>query len=869
MSGRHNLRPLVPNSMSRDEDIFAEVLELPAADRGEFLRRIAQEDQTRSARLEALLRGHERALNFSNFLRAPLAAVGSTLTAAAPPSRIGRYQLLEKIGEGGCGVVYLAEQQEPVRRRVALKLIKLGMDTDAVVARFEAERQALAVMDHPNIAKVFDAGASESGRPYFVMELVRGVAITKYCDQNRLGLRERIALFIPVCAALHHAHQKGIVHRDLKPSNILVAETDGAPVPKVIDFGVAKATQGRLTEHTLYTTVEQFIGTPVYMSPEQADSSGLDLDARSDIYTLGVVLFELLAGQTPFDAQSLATTSVEAVRRQIREIDPPKPSTRLRTLSEGVRATLAKSRAVASAELPLLLRGDLDCIVMRCLEKDRTRRYATAQELAADLQRYLAHQPVLARPRSSAYVLRKFVRRHRSALGPAALLLAALGAGVWTWLRDEPRPPIATAVSVPSSPAIQARELTQRAFALCRKLGFLRGDLAVAEDLARQATELDPTSARAWGVRAWVEAAFCNRNWDRGSQRLQAAQSLAEHALSLDPNEPEALNAEAQVLIVQGDNAAAEGVARRAATAAPDDYISPILISAALHQLGRYDEQLKVLQDSERRDPDNVLIHYALATYYETSPPVATKMGFDSRPNIETAIEQRRIIVRLHPFASNWVMLAEDGLTIGDLGQMQAALDQLGKMPLEDQSEDRAVYWAALGALCERKPELALAAAQLTARTYFDDALIASPKAWLTAWAQREAGHPDQARAEWETAASVLRRRLRDDPDNQERYTFQLATTLAWLGRTEEAAQWIEKIQGAAKEDLTPSRAAYFAEYYAALGDARETAFYVRKGALCAGCMRFSPEWDKVRDTPEIQTELRRIGGFDGWAASK
>jgi len=522
---------------------------------------------------------------------------------------------------------------------------------------------------------------------------------------------------------------------------------------------------------------------------------------------------------------------------------------------------------VPPAELPLLLRGDLDCIVMRCLEKDRTRRYATAQELAADLQRYLAHQPVLARPRNSAYVLRKFVRRHRSALGPAALLLAALGAGVWTWLRDEPRPPIAAAVS--PSPAIQARQLTQRAFALCTKIGFLHGDLAVAEDLARQATELDPTSARAWGVRAWVEAAFSNRNWDRGPERMQAAQSLAEHALSLDPNEPEALNAEAQVLIVQGDYAAAEGVARRAAAAAPDDYISRILVSGALHRLGRYDEQLKFLQESEQRDPDNVLIHYALATYYETAPPGTAKMGFDSRLNIEAAIDQRRAIVRLHPFAGNWVLLAEDELRKGDLGQMQAALDQLGKMPLEDQSEERAVYWAALGALCERKPGPALAAAQLTASTYFDDALVASPKAWLTAWAQREAGHPDQARVEWEAAESVLRRRLRDDPDNRERYSFQLATTLAWLGRTEEATQWIEKIQGAAKEELTPDRADYFAEYYAALGDARETAFYVRKGALCAGCMRFSPEWDKVRDTPEFQAELRRIGGFDGWPASK
>ena len=836
--------------MSQDEEIFAEALQLPAAERGEFLRRICPSDESCRVRVDALLSGHERA---ANFLRVPLAAGGSTLTAAAPLGRIGRYQLLEKIGEGGCGVVYLAEQQQPVRRRVALKLIKLGMDTNAVVARFEAERQALAMMDHPNIAKVFDAGASESGRPYFVMELVRGVPITKYCDQNHLTPRERIALFLPVCAALQHAHQRGIVHRDLKPSNILVTETDGAPVPKVIDFGVAKATQGRLTEHTLYTTVEQFIGTPVYMSPEQADSSGLDVDARSDIYTLGIVLFELLAGHPPFDAQSFAAAGVDAIRRQIREVDPPRPSIRVRSLSDADRATVAKSRAVAPAELPVLLRGELDWIIMRCLEKDRARRYATAQELAADLQRYLAHQPVIARPRSVAYVVRKFIRRHRSALGPASLLLAALAIGVWAWVRTEHRPPLEVPMSA-ASPAVRARELAQRAFAVSAKVDFMREDLVVAEDLARQATELDPTSARAWGVRAWVEAAFINRNWDLRPERLQTAQSLAEHALSLDPNEPEALNAQAQVLLTQRGLVAAERVARHAVAAAPDNFRSRLILAVTLGNLGRNDEVIKVLQDAQRRDPDNVLIHYDLAGFYE-SP----RLGGHGPLNLAAAIDQHRAIMRLHPFGSSLVRLSRDEFLKGDLKEMRVALDQLSQMPIAAQTEDRAVYWAAFGALLERKPELALAATRLTAHNYFDHASIVSPKAWLTALAQSEAGHPNLAQTEWETAESVLRQRLRDDPTNKELYSSQLAITLAWLGRTEEAAQWIVLQQRVAKDELTLARAYRLAEYYGAIGAARETVFYAQKGHWSAGDLQFNPWWDKVRDTPEFQAEMKRV----------
>ena len=339
--------------------------------------------------------------------------------------KIGPYKILESLGEGGCGAVYVAEQTEPVRRRVALKVIRLGMDTKQVVARFGAERQALAMMDHPNIAKIFDAGTTETGRPYFVMELVRGIRITDYCDQASLSTKERLDLFIQVCQAILHAHQKGIIHRDIKPSNILVTLHDGVPVPKVIDFGIAKATEGRLTDGTVYTRLHQFIGTPAYMSPEQAEMSGLDIDTRSDIYSLGILLYELLTGCPPFDMKELLKRGFDAAVRTIREVEPPRPSTRLNTLQAGELATAAKLRAADGPKLIRLLRGDLDWIVMKCLEKDRTRRYDTANGLAADLKRFLENEPVMARPPSAAYRFQKLIRRkRRAALGIVAVAVA-------------------------------------------------------------------------------------------------------------------------------------------------------------------------------------------------------------------------------------------------------------------------------------------------------------------------------------------------------------------------------------------------------------------------------------------------------------
>jgi eukaryotic-like serine/threonine-protein kinase len=350
-----------------------------------------------------------------------------------PGSMIGPYKLKEQIGEGGFGLVFVAEQQEPVKRKVALKVIKPGMDTREVMARFMAERQALALMDHPNIARVLDAGATDSGRPYFVMELVRGIPITDYCDQNQLSPRDRMELFVTVCQAVQHAHQKGIIHRDIKPSNVLVTSHDGKPVAKVIDFGVAKAINQQLTDRSIYTNFAQMIGTPLYMSPEQAEMSGLDVDTRSDIYSLGVLLYELLTGTTPLEKKKIAKAAFDEIRRMIREEEPPKPSTRLST-SESI-ASIAAHRHTEPSKLSKLVRGDLDWITMKALEKDRTRRYETANGLARDVQRHLSDEPVEACPPSATYRLRKFAKKNRAALTTAAALalLLVAGVGVSTW----------------------------------------------------------------------------------------------------------------------------------------------------------------------------------------------------------------------------------------------------------------------------------------------------------------------------------------------------------------------------------------------------------------------------------------------------
>ncbi|MGA2259293.1 MAG: serine/threonine-protein kinase, partial [Thermoguttaceae bacterium] len=430
----------------RTESVFTAALaQATAAQRAAYLDQACAGDPSLRGHVEALLRAHERA---GHLLDRPVPG-GPEQTGVYNPGEqpgtvvAGRYKLLEAIGEGGMGAVWVAEQTQPVRRKVALKLIKAGMDSKSVLARFEAERQALAVMDHPNIAKVLDGGLTETGRPFFVMEYIKGVPITEYCDAARLSIPARLQLFVEVCQAVQHAHQKGIIHRDLKPSNVLVAPYDDRPVPKIIDFGLAKAVYESLNEQTLHTAHGAVLGTPLYMSPEQAQLNNLDVDTRSDIYSLGVLLYELLTGTTPLEKQRFKEVAWDEIRRIIREEEPPRPSTRLS--SSKMLPALAAGRQTEPVRLMKLVRGELDWIAMKALEKDRNRRYETANGLARDVQRYLADEPVEACPPSATYRLKKMLRRNKGPVLATVLVLLALLAGmagtIWglieaRWQRD-------------------------------------------------------------------------------------------------------------------------------------------------------------------------------------------------------------------------------------------------------------------------------------------------------------------------------------------------------------------------------------------------------------------------------------------------
>jgi serine/threonine protein kinase/tetratricopeptide (TPR) repeat protein len=505
----------MPVDPERVQAIFLEAAEQEsAAGRAALLDRQCGGDAELRRRVETLLRAHDAP---GAFLESPAADPAETIDEPSiterPGAVIGPYKLLEQIGEGGFGVVFMAEQTQPIRRKVALKVLKPGMDTRQIVGRFEAERQALAIMDHPNIAKVFDGGATPSGRPYFVMELVKGVPVTEYCDQNHQTPRQRLELFIPVCQAVQHAHQKGIIHRDLKPSNILVTMHDTTPVPKIIDFGVAKALGQELTDKTLFTGFAQMIGTPLYMSPEQAGQSGLDIDTRSDIYSLGVLLYELLTGTTPFEKERFKKAAYDEIRRIIREEEPPKPSTRLSELSSrqaahaqastrnvpSSLASISAQRHTEPAKLTKLVRGELDWIVMKALEKDRNRRYETANGFAMDVQRYLNDEAVQACPPSAGYRFRKFTRRNRTGLTMASVVTATLLLGIvattWQAIRATEERDRAVAAETLAQTRLVSETQAHQAADEARKNALLQRDRALKAEKEAEANFLKARQA--------------------------------------------------------------------------------------------------------------------------------------------------------------------------------------------------------------------------------------------------------------------------------------------------------------------------------------------------------------------------------------
>ena len=658
------------------------------------------------------------------------------LAAAAPREQagalIGRYKLLEQIGEGGMGAIWMAEQREPVKRRVALKIIKLGMDTKQVIARFEAERQALALMDHPHIAKVLDAGSTETGRPYFVMEYIKGIPILEYCDREKLDTKARLELFTSVCHAIQHAHQKGIIHRDIKPSNVLVTLHDGVPVPKVIDFGIAKATNSELTAKTLFTEHRQIIGTPAYMSPEQAEMSGLDIDTRSDVYSLGVLLYELLTGTTPFDVKALLESGYHEMLRAIREDEPHKPSTRVSSLGDtGTRTAL--QRKVDLKKLSTLLRGDIDWIVMKCLEKDRQRRYETANGLASDIKRHLTGDAVLAAPPSASYRARKFVRRNRAqVIGAGAVALALLiGVVAFAWQAELARDQRDLAVLA------QKSEVEQRRQADAAKADAEK-QAAIAEAVARFQTEMlaaaDPDKLLGDKVTVLQAMQAATKELDQGS--------LADQPLV----EADVRDTIGKTLLALGRYDAAEPHLRQALA------IRRVELPAAHPGIANsLDKLATLLLDRNEIAEAETLYREALAIRRVAHPAGHTQIAL-ALNNLGTLLHQKRELAEAEAHYREALEIRRASLPAGDariampLSNLAGVLQEQGKLDeAEPLCREALVIWRA--ALPAGHPQITLGVSTLAfvlkARNKLPEAEALFREGLEIDRAALPAGHPD------------------------------------------------------------------------------------------------------------------------------